>query len=328
MTFLEPLHLRILVGLLFLLLISAALGQYVRRRRRVAAALGDAEVIRQLLGYDLGRAPRSQLLLILAAAALLVSALVDPAFQRASESDAGPLVLLLDASGSMLAQDAPPNRLEVQRRLARELVEHAESRPIGLVAFAGRAFTLTPPTRDGVALEMFLSTLDPTIVTQSGSALEAATRQGIALLTDRAGEGGTVVLFTDGGATDDREAALAAAELAARNRIELIVVGIGTDAGAPVPAFDPATGSASGHLKEPGGELLISRREDEFLRSLARQGRGRYLPAEDAESIEAFGLGRASQPASPDNRLTWGFWAVAIAFLMLLLEPLTRRGNG
>src|SRR5690606_19277247 len=151
----------------------------------------------------------------------------DPSLASGRRAARGPVVLLLDASSSMLADDADGRRIDAEREFARHLVEALPDVPIGIVAFAGRAFSLTPPTRDRGSVEMYLATLDPTIVTRSGSALGAAIRQGIGLLggSDRP-SGGTIVLIGDGDETDDPEAGLEAAALARRSGVVVHTVGV------------------------------------------------------------------------------------------------------
>jgi hypothetical protein len=168
-----------------LLLILAGLAGHVLRRRSVARALGDPGVIRQLLGEDIGAIPWRRIVPIGLAAGLLALALLDPALAARRSGGSGPVVLLLDASGSMLVGDVGGTRIELQRAVAQAFVRAIPDLPVGIVAFAGRAFSLTPPTRDRTSVEMYLATLDPTIVTQTGSALGAAIRQGVSLLERR-----------------------------------------------------------------------------------------------------------------------------------------------
>src|SRR5690606_35960234 len=144
-------------------LVVAGLVLYVRRRRRMAGGIGDREIVRGLLGIDLFAIPWTRLALVAGAATALAVALADPSLASGRRAARGPVVLLLDASSSMLVDDAGSRRIDAERALARDVVAALPDVPIGIVAFAGRAFSLTPPTRDRGAIEMYLSTLDPTI---------------------------------------------------------------------------------------------------------------------------------------------------------------------
>jgi Ca-activated chloride channel family protein len=305
----------------------AALALYIRRRRWVAGRLGDREIVRSLLGIDLHLAPWARLTLVAAAALALALALLDPSLASARPRSRGPVVLLLDASGSMLADDARGSRLEAERAFARSLVAELADMPVGIVAFAGRAFSLTPPTRDRGSIEMYLAALDPSIVTQSGSALGAALRQGIGLLSASGSpNGGTIVLIGDGDETDDAGAGLDAAALARQSGVFVHTVGVGSELGAPVPALDPMTGSTVGFLRDPGGEVLISRRSEELLRGIARRGGGAYVAVEDPGAIsdltEAIrGAGAADSATADGEQIPRYIWFAAVALLLLFAEP-------
>ncbi|MEX2570810.1 MAG: VWA domain-containing protein [Gemmatimonadota bacterium] len=314
-----------LAAAVFTALTLLALAMYVRRRRRVADGFADADILRQLLGGDLKATPWRRIALVAAAALALAGALLDPALARDPAPRPGPVVLLLDASGSMLVDDTGPPRLELQRTAARALIQAIPDRAIGIVAFAGSAYALTPPTRDRGALEMYLAALDPTIVTQNGSALGAAIRQGLGLLAAPDGAArGTIVLFGDGGETENPGAALAAAALAGDNDVRLYTVGVGTPMGGPVPALDLADGSLQGFLRDANGELLVSRLDEDLLRAIAARGEGIYLDARDAGTTGA--LREAIQGRAGEERQQGSvppfIWLACFAFALLLLEPL------
>ena len=322
---LTRLHLAIAAALLILAL-GLGLCAFVRRRGKVVAALGDAEVLRQM-GLAVDGRPWRRILVPACGGLALAGALLDPSLGAGPPARRGPVVLLLDASGSMLVHDTGAPRLAIQRELASDLVAQLGDTPIGVVAFAGRAFSLTPPTRDLGAVDMYLSTVDPTIVTQSGSALGAAIRQGLGLITaGEGGAGGTIILIGDGDETDDEAAALEAAELAGRNEISIHSLGVGSEEGAPVPSIDLSTGTASGYLTDDNGEAIISRAQPALLRDIAeRSDGGVYVSAAEQGAVSrivetirpsgsGIGTGEGAWPLY--------FWLGLAAFLMLLLQPL------
>lgn len=320
--------LRVAAGALVVLVVLG-LCLHIRRRRRVAQRLGDPSLVRELLDEDLRRIPWPRYATVSAAALLIGLSLLDPSLRADRDGSRGPIVLILDASGSMLVDDVGPPRLELQRAVAEEFVSLVSDLPVGVVAFAGRAFSLTPPTRDRNAVRMYLATLDPTIVSQTGSALGAAIRQGVSLLAAADVEGGTIILFGDGDETDDDAAAREAASLAGRNGIAIHVVGVGTEQGGPVPALDLTTGVTSGYLRDPAGEIRFSRLGSDLLHDIASlSAGGSYLSGESPDVahrlVTAAGGGAAT---SRTGRLALPFYAsVAIgAFLLLMAEPLTRR---
>jgi Ca-activated chloride channel family protein len=320
------------LALIFLALLTTGLALYVRRREVVARLIGDRDLVQALTGIDLHERPWPRLALVLLAGIALAGALLSPPLESERPASRGPVVLILDASASMLAEDAGGSRIDAERVLARSLVDALPDRPIGIVAFAGRAFSLTPPTRDRGAIDMYLDALDPTIVTQTGSALGAALRQGLGLV-GASGDptGATIVLVGDGDETDDPDAALEAAELVGRAGVTIHAVGVGGEEGAPVPALDPATGEVGGTLRDEAGEPIVSRRTDDLLREIASEGGGTYLVATGndaavtslAEQIRGGGE-ELSEPRS-GGRLPAHVWMALIALALLVAEPAVAR---
>lgn len=324
------------VGLALPLLIGFAAWGYVRRRQRAARRLGDRVLIASLIGEDLSAVPRLRLAAILAAAALLGFSMTDPRWGEATEQRegrGGRLVLVLDASSSMLAEDIAPNRLERQRDAAHELVRRMPDAAIAVVMFAGRAYALVPPTTDRGALDLYLQSLHPSMVTQTGSSLTAAIRQGLGLLAAGQEEStaGVLVLVSDGDTVDDPGQVAEVVDLARRAGIPIFVLGAGTAAGAPVPDIDLTTGRRLGYKREPNGAMAISRLNEGVLREIARGSGGEYAPLDDPRSVDRIAeqLQRSSSEAAGGSgdappQFTW---FAAGALLLLVLESLSDAGR-
>jgi Ca-activated chloride channel homolog len=305
---------RILAAVLVPLLLLA-LWAFVARRRRVARAIGDRDLVRRIVGVDLARTPWAR-------------ALAAPLPGAAEPAGAGPagIVLVLDASVSMLAADAEPDRMEVMRRAARAVADGAEGTPVGIIAFAGRAYVLSPPTTDRTAIDLYLTALDPGMVVQSGSEVAGAIRQGIALLAGGGGRGGEIVLLSDGDASDEAEEIRAAATLAGRAGVRVHVGGTGRPGGAPVPAADLATGQREGVMRDPAGEVIVSRLGEDLLREVASRAGGSYLRLEregDADRMAGV-VGRAGA-APAEQRAPIYPWLAGAAILLLLAEGAVQR---
>jgi Ca-activated chloride channel homolog len=306
------------VGLV--LLVGLGLALWVRRRRRVSTTLGDPHLVIALTGRDLTLIPRLPIGTVLAAAIALGIALNDPSHESPNPPAGSGVVLLLDASGSMLVADLGRPRLEIQREIASRLGEALPERPIGIVAFSGRAYSLAAPTRDAASVQMYLDAVDPTIVTQTGSALGAAIRQGIGLLGTT---GGTIILLSDGDETEDRAAGLQAAALARRAGIRVHTVGVGTRAGAPVPAVDLTTGTTAGPLRGPGGAAVTSALDETYLRTLAERGGGVYVDGADGDAVvELMRLLDGDEIPTGRGTLPNWVWFALGALLLLAAEPL------
>ncbi|HEX7051653.1 MAG TPA: VWA domain-containing protein [Longimicrobiales bacterium] len=321
--------------------VAAGVYGYVRRRRRVARLLGEAHLVRRLGAGDLARFPTHRLVLVALAALSLGIAAAGPQWgfrtveTRTRSRD---LVLALDVSKSMLAEDVTPDRLERERLFARRLFRELGGDRIGLVAFAGRAYVLSPLTVDHGALQLYLDALDPEIVSQGGSSLAAALSQATDLVrgepeaprTDRA-----IILVTDGEALEDEGAVIEAAQRAAAAGVVVHTVGIGTAEGAPVPETDPVTQRIQGYKRDPTtGEIVVSRRNDALLARVARETGGRYIRLDRAGATDALvaalsGMDRTEatggRRVEPRERFAW---FVAAALALLALDAVLERRHG
>lgn len=334
MTFLRPWLLALAVVLPLLVLSGLVL--LARRRRRVAEALGDTAVIQRLAGTDFRAFPRRRAALLLSAAALLGIAAADPRWGREPAAGGGgglEIVLALDASNSMLAEDVAPSRLERERDAARRIVRALQDARIGVVAFAGRGYVLTPLTGDPGALELYLESLSPEIVTQGGSSLAGAIDQAAALLLggDSTAARRAVVLMSDGEALEGREEILGAARRAGREGVAVHTVGIGTPGGARIPDLDPETGQRRGFKTEPTGEVAISRLDEGLLREVARTTGGTYHPLARPGALSALlaalrtgggGGQRAGAAGFTEGTGVRYGWFLAAALLLIALDTL------
>ncbi len=166
------------------------------------------------------------------------------------------LILAIDISRSMLAEDASPSRLERAKREARRLVYDLGGDRIGLIAFAGQSFILSPLTVDGSALQLWIDALDPSLVSAGGTELEAPLSQGRDLLfagdevADR-----VLVVFSDGEAHDSLAGVEAAAERLKRDGVRLILVAEGGTEPARIPVRDPE-GVFLGFQRDPADQII------------------------------------------------------------------------
>jgi Ca-activated chloride channel family protein len=330
----DPFLLHLIALLPALVLIGLLL--WWRRRREVAEALGDPALVRRLAGTDLRAFPRRRAALLLPAAALVGVAAAGPRWGTASgapNATQGDVVLVLDASNSMLAEDVRPNRLERERAAARALVDRLGGR-VGLVAFGGSGQVLSPLTSDAAALHLYLDALSPQVVNQSGTSLYSALRHALALLGPAGplGAPGSIVLVSDGEALDPPRMVDLSVEDAARRGVPIHTVGIGTAAGAPVPDYDDISGRRIGFKREPDGSVATSRLDEATLRRIAQQTGGTYTAATDARSLAALAAaaargGRASRgrgESLPDNRYAW---PLMLALVLIAADSLAERGR-
>lgn len=300
------------------------------RRRRKPPALLHARAALVATGPRRGRWTARALLVLRAVALIaLVVAIARPRSGARTESlraDGISIVLALDLSSSMLAEDfQPDNRLEVAKSTAKEFVSSRNSDQVSLVAFAGEALTQVPLTLD---YPVILAAIDNL---QAGQ-LEDGTAIGTALMTatnrlrDATGRSRVVILLTDGennrGAVDPRTAAQAAAALGVR----VHTIGIGSEGVAPVPVGRSVFG-----LRYENRPVRI---DEPLLEDVARVTGGRYQRARDAEALrrtyqQIDALERAPiREARLVRFVDWYHWPLGLALAALLLELglLWRRG--
>jgi Ca-activated chloride channel family protein len=237
------------------------------------------------------------------------------------------IMVVLDVSRSMLADDAPPNRLARARAEIGALVDRLEGHRVGLVAFAGRAAVLCPLTPDSGFFHLVLAGVDTRSAARGGT---------------RIGDGGgarVILLITDGEDQDSQP--LEAAKAAAAAGVRVVAIGFGSEQGSQIHVVDPDTGARTVVTDGPGGPPVVSKLDGELLRQIALATKGAYVPAGtaalDLESILAERLvpivqssATASARPVPVERYQWFALGalvllVAVAILGGASERLLRR---
>ncbi len=222
--------------------------------------------------------------LVLVALAGLVLALARPQWgivRERVEREGVDIVLVLDASGSMATEDVPPSRFFLARQALASLVERRQGDRFGLVAFEGEAYPLVPLTLDADALGLFLDTLEPGAVPSPGSSLGAGLARGLELFVDKERRNKVMVLLSDG---EDLEGEIESAVAKAKEAgVVVHTVGVGTEAGQPVPDFD-REGRRTGFKRDEAGQVVVSRLNMASLEAIARGTGGRAFRLTPADT--------------------------------------------
>lgn len=187
------------------------------------------------------------------------------------------IMICLDVSNSMLAQDYTPNRLERAKMAVSSIVDRLRDDRIGLIVFAGTSFVQLPITTDYVSAKMFLSSINTGSVPVQGTALGEAIRTAARSFSAQSEKSRVIVLITDGENHEDD--AVAAAKEAAQMGIRIYTIGVGSAQGQPVPV-DGAL------LEDKDGNIVVSKLDEKTLNSIAEAGNGAYVHAGNKE----FGL--------------------------------------
>lgn len=275
---------------------------------------------------------RANIKVIFQALALLciVLALMEPQWgQREEEVKMRGInvMLLVDVSHSMLAGDLQPNRLELEKRKVRDLIHLLKGDRVGLIAFAGRSFLLSPLTVDYGTLNRYVDELGPDTIPVPGTDLAGALH--LALKSFPKGdEGKAVLIFTDG--EDHSEKMKEMISELKKQGIPIFVLGIGTPEGAPVP--EPG----GGFKTDRDGQTVVSHLGEDFLKDLALETRGAYVRAissdDDLKELYLRGIRQAINPEefSVSHRKVWEsrfYWPLGVAVGLLALERMVPAGK-
>ena len=292
----------------------------------------DKAIDKNLLPYLLDRSKnasqRTPLILLFAVWALSILALAGPVWEQLPQpvqkrEDA--LVIVFDLSLSMFAPDHSPNRLDLAKRKLRDILALREEGQTALVVYAGDAHTVTPLTDDVVTIEALVPSLSPNIMPLFGSKPVEAIELAIGLLDGTDASRGKVLLMTDGISGFDEE--LLITELFADNDYELLIMGIGTEEGAPIRTND------GNFLTDEAGALIIPTLNKNVLQSLANRVSGRYHDIQLADSDLAFLLSDfelLDENQMSDVEEEFDVWYEFGPWLLLLVLPIAamsfRRG--
>ncbi len=324
---------------LFWVLPLLALIYYFAResaRRRTIAFTGSSLERKLVQGRrERRRMGRAALLLLVLSQLILAAARPQWGANKVEvEQKGSDVVIALDISQSMLAEDIKPSRLARAKAELSDLMDGLHGDRVGLVFFAGAAFPQCPLTVDYSAARLFLSQADPTMIGSQGTNIEAAMRTALELFREEKGGYRAVILVTDGedfaGGLDEITRKLQ------ESQVVVFPIGMGSAGGAPIPVYDDHH-QRQGFLRDENQQVVMTHLKEEPLVKLARDTGGIYVRAGsgglDLARLSA-GLNSLQSRAYQATRVTSYqeryAWPLSAALLLLLLEPLfsdRRRGE-
>lgn len=244
----------------------------MRKRKLKLKKFGDLSLLKQLMP-DVSSSRKSlKFWLMIAALALLIVMLARPQMgtKISQEKRKGiEVIISLDISNSMRAEDVVPSRLDKSKMLVENMVDNFTNDKVGLVVFAGDAFIQLPITSDYVSAKMFLQNTDPSLIATQGTDLAGAIELSSKSFTQQDKVGRAILIITDG--EDHEGGAIEAAEKARKNGIRVFVLGVGSTKGSPVPDGN------GGYLKDNSGQEVISVLNEEMCKQVAQAGGGAYI---------------------------------------------------
>ena len=275
----------------FLLLLAAlpALALFLRwawgRRAAALRRIGDRFLVNRL-GVEAGRGIRGlRLTLWFLGVALLIFALARPQWGsdiEIVEQGGVQVMVALDISRSMLAQDLKPTRLDRAKLEIADLISRLEGDEVGIVLFSGASFIQFPLTSDYASARTYLNHASPNAITRQGTAIAEAIETALAGFSTEREHQKVIVIMTDGESHEGDH--IAAARQAADQNVVIYTVGFGSPDGAPVPTYDER-GEITGFSQNQEGRALISRIDEAALQQIAESGGGRYFRATDGGAI-------------------------------------------
>lgn len=278
--FAHPKYLYLLSLVPFLLLVFIFVW---RQRRKALKAFGDASLVAGLTPDASALRPWIKFILIEVVISLVVIALAGPQFGtklKEVKREGIELVIALDVSNSMLAEDITPSRLEKAKQAISKLVDRLQNDKIALIVFAGDAYVQLPLTTDYAAAKIFLNTITPDLMPRQGTAIGAAID--LAMKTFTAGEekNKAIVIITDG---ENHEGnAIEMATAANDAGIVVHTIGMGLAKGAPIPKYNQY--GQKDYRNDNQGNVVISKLNDDMLKKIAIAGGGTYIRANNTKA--------------------------------------------
>lgn len=241
------------------------------------------------------------------------------------------LYLAVDVSNSMNAEDIVPSRLERSKQAINKLIGDMKGDRIGVIVFADKAFVQLPITTDYTAAKMFLSTVNTNLVASQGTAIAEAINLAMRSYSDE--ERSKAIVIISDGEDHENDAAVKAAQEAAKKGVRIYTIGMGLADGAPIPEYN-RYGHQTGYRKDKQGNTIITRLDEQMLKKIASAGNGIYVRASNSnvglekiyEDINKMEKSEIETKVFTDYEDQFQ-WFVALGIFLLLVEIFVSSGK-
>lgn len=316
--------------ILFLLLgIPVYIGLYAYARfsrSRRLKKFGKPDVLKHLMPDVSPYKPPVKLTLQCLAYICLVVALARPWGGVKSENSSKEgieVVIAVDASTSMLApssnEEGAPDRMRMAKLMLEKLIGRLDNDRVGLIEYAGNAYTLIPVTNDYVSAKMFLNSISPEQMPEQGTNIAAAIEMATNSFSDSKDIGKAIILLTDAEELEDPDGVMKAVEMAQKKNIQINVIGVGSQKGVNIPEgrgvmIDPTT-----------GEPVVTKLNEDLAVNIAREGKGIYVNAANKDCLNELEkqMDKVAKSALEGSKTVvhdelYGFFAwLAFAFILI-----------
>ena len=314
----------IFLSLLALLPVMLIVFLYAKsKKKKTIKKIGDEALVNQLLSQYKSASYLKKFIFLFIGMGLLVLALANPRSATGTNPvsrNGIDVMIALDVSKSMLAQDIKPSRLDRAKQLLSRLIDKLGNDRIGIVVFAGKSYLQMPLSADHGAAKMYLSAATPESIPTQGTVIGDALKMSYASFNSKEKKYKAVILISDG--EDHDEAAISTAKEMAEQGVVIHTVGIGSKEGAPI--IDEASGEMK---KDAEGNTVISKLNEEELMNIAKNGNGSYQFFGNNDNVVsniASQLSSMDQRSVKDDSMTnyesYFQLFIGVAFLLLLIE--------
>ncbi|HIA37298.1 MAG TPA: VWA domain-containing protein [Flavobacteriales bacterium] len=270
------------------LLLSIVFWLMQRWKKRTLALFGTASLIGNLMPDVSRTRPVFKFILLLLSLWLIIIGIANPQIGSKMEEvkrEGVDIIIALDLSNSMLAEDIKPNRLTRAILAVSKLIDKLQGDRIGLIVFGGEAYVQLPITTDYSAAKLFLSTISTDIMPTQGTAIGAAIELAVQSFGSNDLEGQeetkkTIIVITDGENHEDD--AIEQAQLSLEKNITIHTIGMGLSKGGPIPIY--RRGIQTGYRKDKAGNTVISKLNETMLQQIAVAGGGSYIRANNIQT--------------------------------------------
>ncbi|MBQ8337394.1 MAG: VWA domain-containing protein [Bacteroidaceae bacterium] len=321
MRFASPEYLYLLLLLPVVLLIFIYAGY---RRKKNIESYGDPQLVKALIPSTASLRNRVSFWLLFAALALTVLVLARPQFGTKKEvvtTRGVEVVVALDISNSMLADDIYPNRLEKAKRLISRIINRSGENKVALVVFAGDAFVQLPITDDFISAKMFLESITPELIARQGTDIGAAINLAAKSFTSNEKIGKAIIIITDG--ENHEGGAEEAAALVAEKGINVFVLGVGTEKGGRIPL-----NGKNDYMRDGEGFVVVSKLNEEMAGNIAKAGKGTYVRVDNTNNAQTIIENELDKLQKDDvkteiySKYREQFEAIAVIVLLLLVAEI------
>ncbi|MEI8136460.1 MAG: VWA domain-containing protein [Bacteroidota bacterium] len=299
---------------------------YFISRKHKLKRLGEANLLSQLLPYSSKRKRIIKVVLFMLGFSSLIIALCN--LQTGTKltevkREGADIIVCIDVSNSMLAQDLSPNRLTRAKYALEKMIDGLEGDRLGLVIFAGEAYVQLPITTDYSAAKLFLESIGPGMVPVQGTNISDAIIKASESFSNDEGKNRAIILITDGENHDSE--AIQAAEDANKKGIMINTIGIGSVNGVPIPLVE--NGVIKGYRKDKEGQTVITKLNVNLLKTIASKANGAFVQASQAD----IGLGAVLDKIGEldkvqlENKMYTDYedqfqWFLGLALLLFFIE--------